>query len=66
MPFEVSSVVPQGSVLEPLLINVFTNDLRDAIKYSECLHFADDIKCILPIILQNIVNYYSMMTASVV
>jgi hypothetical protein len=42
-PFEVLSFVPQGSVLGPLLLIVFINDLCDAVAYSKYLLFADDI-----------------------
>jgi hypothetical protein len=39
----VSSGVPQGSVLGPLLFLIYVNDLADNIE-SDCLLFADDIK----------------------
>jgi hypothetical protein len=48
-PLEVLSGVPQGSVLGPLLFNVFINDLCDAIAHSKYLRFADDIKIYLAI-----------------
>jgi ribonucleases P/MRP protein subunit RPP40 len=39
------SLVPQGSVLGPLLFTIFINDLQDKIK-NECRMYADDSKLI--------------------
>jgi hypothetical protein len=40
---EVTSGIPQGSVLGPLLFILFINDLPDGIKSDVCL-FSDDTK----------------------
>ena len=42
----VTSGVPQGSVLGPLLFIILINDLPDYCKYSDCFLFADDSKMI--------------------
>ena len=38
-------MIPQGSILDPLLFLVFVNDLPDVVKHSMLLMCADDAKC---------------------
>lgn len=43
-PFVYTSGVPQGSILDPLLFNVFINDITRCVENSRILLCADDIK----------------------
>ena len=46
---EVTSGIPQGSVIGPLIFVIFINDLPEVINSSELLLFADDMKLLYAI-----------------
>lgn len=46
----VTSGVPQGSILGPLLFVLYVNDIPSCFKYSKSLMYADDLKIFRPIL----------------
>ena len=44
---DVTSGVPQGSILGPTLFLMYINDLPDALHHARCLLFADDAKVLM-------------------
>ena len=45
----ISSSVPQGAILGPLLFIIYINDFSKCLKYSNNLSFADDTTIILSV-----------------
>ncbi|KAJ8712619.1 hypothetical protein PYW07_005461 [Mythimna separata] len=42
--YEITSGVPQGSHVGPIMFNAFANDIPHCLKFSECFMYADDLK----------------------
>ena len=59
----VTSGVPQGSVLGPILFNIFINDITDSVQDPVTVKlFADDVKLYSEIALPtDIVNFHSCL-----
>jgi hypothetical protein len=45
-PFRILAAVPQGSVVGPLLFNIYIDDICNVITHTKFLLFADDIKIV--------------------
>eukprot|EP00106_Octopus_bimaculoides_P008725 XP_014776167.1 PREDICTED: RNA-directed DNA polymerase from mobile element jockey-like [Octopus bimaculoides] len=60
-PYDITSGVPQGSVLGPLLFVAYINDINTNLKNVTVLKYADDIKLYLEIKRTDSVHYRSLL-----
>ena len=51
------SGVPQGSILGPLLFNIYINDLTDCVCHSDIFLYADDAKIFKCIVVNPTLKY---------
>ena len=65
VPYKMSSGVPQGSVLGPLLFVAFVNDIDANLEHASMLKYADDIKLSLEIKPSDPAFYHSLLQSDV-
>jgi hypothetical protein len=54
--FNITSGVPQGSILGPFLFNIFVSDLKPLNCCTKIVKFADDTTILIPVLKNSIVN----------